>query len=132
MARAASRRPPGEDLAAVGDELAEPRRVLVVDEKDAIDTERADLPPYPLILARLAWLLSYGHRADFLSQDYSSANGSENSASDSDDPGSGTAPACTGTRSPPGMPPSSRGRSSACTLSATTSADFRFVPSCAV
>jgi hypothetical protein len=45
VAGAAAGDAPGGDLAALGDEAAEPARVLVVDQVDAVDAELADLAP---------------------------------------------------------------------------------------
>src|SRR5688572_29146691 len=45
MTRAAARDAAWNDLAALGDEAAEPSHVLVVDEADLVRTELADLPP---------------------------------------------------------------------------------------
>src|SRR5437868_3266188 len=49
---------PGQDLAAVADEAPQPRDLLVVDVRDLLDAESADLAVLPLRSARTAWARS--------------------------------------------------------------------------
>src|SRR5262249_29250187 len=74
---------PGQDLAPLRDELAQPRGVLVVDVLDPLHAEVTDFPANALVLAGLL-CRSWRHSGSFstvLRRAHSSANGSLKSAS---------------------------------------------------
>src|SRR5437867_2538123 len=76
----------GQDLAALRDEFAQPRGVLVVDVLDLLHAEVTNFPPDALVLTSLAGLLGcpWRHSLSFSEASqraYWSANGSLNSVS---------------------------------------------------